>query len=301
MRIDMQLEMIRRFRGTDLSGTINHGAKGLVLTAAMAFCGASAVQAYPGGTPDYQTDVAPYCAACHTSTSEEDLSGLGDRALAELPLNKHYAAIRAGAGQYAEIPEADRAKLVELLALVDTNSTIALEYPASVQPGETFQVTVKVTGGAGPAVAVGLVDRAHRFYAKPASTLGWEVVGAPTIIGPKGPQTAWIERRPERDGRNITYVNVDDMHSSADQDKWSRAKIIFTLKAPEVLGDYPLVGAYFYGTETGTTLTTRVHPELGPLPLGGTLGKSGRVKFSTEAVISVKASPVIAPVADIAP
>lgn len=262
--------------------------------------GAAGATAYPGGTPDAQTDVAPYCAACHTSTSEEDLAGLGERAVAELPTHKHYAAIQAGAGKYAELPEADRARLIELLTAVDRNSTIALEFPAQVAPGETFQVTVKVTGGAGPAVGVGLVDRAHRFYARPASALGWEVVGAPTIIGPDGPQSGWIGRRPEREGRNVTFVNVERMRSSADEDKWSRAKIIYTLKAPVTAGDYPLVGAYFYGTETGTALSTRIHPELGPQPLGGTFGKSGRVKFSQAAVISVKPAGA-QPVAEMAP
>jgi hypothetical protein len=262
--------------------------------------GADSAAAYPGGTPDFQTDVGPYCAACHSSTAEEDLLGLGDRATAELPLNKHYAAIRAGAGKYAELSEEDRARLIELLSAVDRNSTIMLEFPAQVTPGETFQVTVKVTGGAGPAVGVGLVDRAHRFYARPASALGWEVVGAPTIIGPKGPQSTWIERRPEREGRNITFVEVDGVHSSADEDKWSRAKIIYTLKAPAAPGDYPLVGAYFYGTETGVAMSTRMHPEFGPQPLGGTLGKSGRVKFSEAAVIAVKPAEA-QPVAEIAP
>lgn len=260
---------------------------------------ATTAGAYPGGTPDFQTDVAPYCAACHASTAEGDLSGLGERATAELPETKHYAAILSGAGQYADIPEAERARLVELLSAVDRNSTIQLEYPASVAIGETFQVTVKVTGGAGPSVGIGLVDRPHRFFAKPASALGWEVVGAPTILGPKGPQTEWIERRPEREGRDVTFVNVGGVQSSADEDRWSRAKVIFTLRAPLEEGDYPLVGAYFYGTETGTALTTRSHPEYGPQPLGGALGKSGRVKFSKKAVISVK--PAAAPVADIAP
>jgi hypothetical protein len=260
--------------------------------------------AYPGGTPDFQTDVGPYCAACHSSTAEEDLSGLGERARSELAPNKHFSAILAGVGQYAELSEPDRAKLVELLSAVDRNSTIALEFPAQVTPGETFQVTVKVTGGAGPSVGIALVDRAHRFFARPASSLGWSVVGAPTIIGPKGPQSDWIERRPEREGRSITFVNVEGMRSSADEDSWSRAKIIFTLKAPAEVGDYPLVGAYFYGTETGAAMSTRVHPEFGPQPLGGTLGKSGRVKFSPEAVISVKpaeATPVAAPAGNVVP
>ena len=256
--------------------------------------------AYPGGTPDFQTDVGPFCAACHSSTAKQDLSGLGERASAELASNKHYAAIRAGAGKYSELSEEDRDRLIDLLSAVDRNSTIVLEFPAQVAPGETFQVTVKLTGGAGPSIGVGLVDRPHRFFARPASALGWEIVGAPTIIGPKGPQSNWIERRPEREGRNITFVNVEGVHSSADDDKWSRAKIIYTLKAPSAVGDYPLVGAYFYGTETAVAMSTRMHPEYGPQPLGGVLGKSGRVKFSETAIISVKpADPQ--PVAEIAP
>ena len=275
---------------------------GVALTALAGLGLSTTASAYPGGTPDFQTDVGPYCAACHASTSESDLSGLGDRATRELPETKHYSAILSGAGNYAELPEAERAKLVELLSAVDRNSTIQLEFPPAVAPGETFQVTVKVTGGAGPSVGVGLVDRPHRFFAKPASALGWEVVGAPTILGPKGPQTDWIERRPEREGRDVTFVNVDGVQSSADQDKWSRAKVIFTLRAPVTEGDYPIVGAYFYGTETGAALSTRVHPEYGPQPMGGALGKSGRVKFSKEAMITVKTpGPAPAPVADIAP
>lgn len=263
--------------------------------------GAEPASAYPGGTPDSQTDVAPYCAACHASTAETDLSGLGERAVAELPRNKHYAPIHAGTGPYSELSEPDRARLIELLSAVDHNSTIQLEHPAQVAPGELFQVTVKITGGAGPAVGVGLVDRAHRFFARPASAIGWQVVGAPSIIGPKGPQSNWIARRPERDGRGITFVNVLGIESSADSDKWSRAKVIFTLKAPSVIGEYPLVGTFFYGTETAVALSTRMHPRLGAQPLGGLAGRSGRVKFSKPAVINVKPVTEIPPVAEMAP
>ena len=105
----------------------------------------------------------------------------------------------------------------------------------------------------GPTVGVGLVDRPHRFYARPASALGWDRRrGAERSSVRRVRSTAWIERRPERDGRSITFVNVDGVHSSAEADKWSRAKVIFTLKAPSAPGDYPLVGTYFYGTETGS-------------------------------------------------
>lgn len=217
-----------------------------------------------------------------------------------MPAGQHFSAIRAGTGQYAELSAEDRGKLVELLTLIDQNSTIQLEVPAQVAPGEKFQVTVKVTGGAGPSVGVGLVDRAHRFYARPAPSVGWEVVGAPTIIGPKGPQSDWIGRRPEREGRGITFVNVEGVSSSAEANRWSRAKIIYTLRAPLTVGDFPLVGAYFYGTETGATVSTRIHPQFGEQPLGGALGKSGRIKFSKETMISVRpsdaeAQPVAAP------
>lgn len=290
---------IRSQAGNIVGYTGRRFAQVLGMAATLGLAGAAS--GYPGGTPDFQTDVGPYCAACHASTAEADLAGLGARAQAELPAAKHYASIMAGAGRYAEVPEAERAKLVELLSAVDRNSTIAIEHPAAVAPGESFQVTVKVTGGAGPSVGVGLVDKAHRFFARPASALGWEVVGAPTIIGPRGPQTQWIERRPEREGRSVTFVNVDGVQSSADQDRWSRAKVIFTLRAPLVEGDFPLVGAYFYGTETGTAMSTRVHPEYGPQPLGGTLGTSGRVKFSKPSMITVKPGGQVAPVADLAP
>jgi hypothetical protein len=268
------------------------------LGAVLIACMAGIASAYPGGTPDFQTDVAPYCAACHASTADSDLLGLGDRARSELAAHKHLASIKNGVGPYAELNEADRAKLVEWLAAVDRNSTIFLETPAQVTPGQTFQVTVKVTGGAGPSVGVALVDRAHRFFARPASAVGWQVEGAPTIIGPKGPQSDWLERRPEREGRSITFVNVEGIESNAALDKWSRAKIVFTLKAPLTVGDYPLVGAYFYGTETGNALSTRIHPKFGPQPLGGVAGTSGRIKFSDSTVISVRDGAPIQPVAD---
>ena len=245
---------------------------------------------YPGGTPDFQTDVAPFCAACHSSTALTDLEGTpGDRAEKELAESKHLALVAGGAKAYAELSDTQRRQLVELLKAVDANSTIEIEFPPQVAPGETFQITMRVAGGSGPAVGVGLVDRAHRWYARPASAVGWQVVGAPTIIGPKGsPQSDWLGRRPERAGRGITYVNVGDWKSSAEAGDWAKAKVIYTLKAPDKPGDYPLVGAFWYGTEKAIGLSTKANPMYGDQPLGGYTGKSGRVKFSTPHVISVK-------------
>ena len=43
-------------------------ARGLAaLTALLLAMFSSGADAYPGGTPDFQTDVAPFCAACHSS------------------------------------------------------------------------------------------------------------------------------------------------------------------------------------------------------------------------------------------
>jgi hypothetical protein len=258
--------------------------------AALAWAIAAPAFAYPGGTPDFQTDVAPFCAACHSSTAAADLDGAkGDRADKEIAANKHYALVSSGAKAYSGLSEAQRRQVVELLKSVDANSTIELDFPPQVAPGETFQITARITGGAGPAVGVALVDRAHRWWARPASAVGWQVVGAPTVIGPSGsPQSEWLGRRPERAGRGITYVNVTGWKSSADSGDWAKAKVIFTLKAPDKPGEYPLVGAYLYGTEKAIGLTTQSNPMYGDQPLGGYTGKSGRVKFSTSNVISVK-------------
>lgn len=251
---------------------------------------AGAAFAYPGGTPDFQTDVTPFCAACHSSVDASALEGApGDRAAKEVADQKHLAGIASGAKAYAGLSEADRAKLIELIRAVDQNSTVELDFPPSVAPGETFQVTLRLTGGAGPVVGAGLVDRANRWFAKSAETAGWAVVGAPTVIGPRGePQTTWLNRRPERIGRNITFVNVTDWKSDAVAGKWAKGKVIYTLRAPNRPGDYPLVGFYLYGTEKAIPFATQSDPMYGDQPLGGYAGKSGRVKFTDAHVVSVK-------------
>ncbi len=248
------------------------------------------VTAYPGGTPDFQTDVAPFCAACHSSLSVEALDGAGPRAEKELSSNKHLALILSGQGPYEKLSEADRATLVEQIQAVEANSKIGLiDYPPQVKAGDSFNLTVVVTGGAGPVVGVGLVDRPHRWYARPASAVGWSVVGAPTVIGPDGkPQSEWLDRRPERVGRKVTFVNVTNVESDAAAGKWGKSKVIYTLRAPDRPGDYPLVGVYLYGTEKATSIGSVMHPLYGKQPLGGSGGKSGRVKFTEPLIISVK-------------
>ncbi len=245
--------------------------------------------AYPGGTPEYQTDILPYCAACHSSLSEASLAGAGERAKKEMAERKHLALILAGENDYGKLSEEDRTNLVAHIKAVDANSKIEMEFPPQVAPGENFQVTVRVTGGAGPVVGVALVDRPHRWFARSISTVGWELVGAPTIIGPQGaPQSEWLSARPERFGRNLAYVNITGTESDAVKNVWAQSKVIFTLKAPDKPGELPLVGVYFYGTEKASPLGFENHPIYGKVTRGTYKGHSGRVRFSEAHIISVR-------------
>ena len=101
-------------------------------------------------------------------------------------------------------------------------------------------------------------------------------------------QTGWLERRPADFGRKLTFVNVTDVASDPAASKWASSRVIFTLRAPERPGNYPLVGVYFYGTEKATALGSVTHPVYGKQPLGGYGGKSGRVAFSQSLLITVK-------------
>lgn len=259
--------------------------------AALAALGLAApAGAYPGGTPSFQTDVAPFCAACHSSRDVSELAGAGERATKELAENKHLAVIRAADPRsgYAALSAADRATLIEQIQALDRASTVTLEAPDTVKAGATFRVTVKVTGGAGPVVGVALVDRAHRWYARPAPAVGWQVVAPPEIRVGGVQKTDWLDKRPESMGRNLSFVNVTGIHSDASKGEFASAEVAFTLRAPAQPGPTPLAAAYLYGTEKGSPLG-RVTDELGRVrPRGGTGGASGRVMFTPVKQIRVE-------------
>ncbi len=249
----------------------------------------AAAAAYPGGTPNFQTDVAPFCAGCHSSRSVEMLAGAGERAEKELADKKHLALILEGAKGYADLSDADRATLADQIRALDAASTIRLEAPASVARGQSFQVTVSVTGGGGPVLGVALVDRAHRWFARPAPAAGWAVAGPPVIIGPDGqPQTEWLAKRPDGLDRNLSFVNVTDVESDAAQQKWASAKVIFTLRAPDRPGSYPLAAAFLYGTEKSTLLGYTTNAVGWKEVRGGVGGSSGRVLFTPLQTIAVE-------------
>lgn len=251
---------------------------------------------YPGGTPNYQTDVAPFCAGCHSSRDAAALAGAEDLAEREVAERKHIALILAGQQGYASLSETDRQALAEQIRALDEASTVTLTAPAAVSTGQRFQVAVNVTGGAGPVVSVALVDRAHRWYAAPASSAGWSVAEPPQVKGQDGQiQTQWLSKRPESAGRNLSYVNITGVASDAVLQQWGSASVVFTLRAPDRPGSYPLAAAYLYGTETSTVLGYTTDPSGLKQPRGGLGGGSGRVLFSKVVQIQVQPAQAVAP------
>jgi hypothetical protein len=253
------------------------------VAAALASIGWSgAAFAFPGGTPLYQTDAAPYCAFCHSSLQKETLANLPpDRAATELAETKHFAVIRKGEGDYGKLTPEQREQLIQQIQALDAASTVKLTAPEKVHANETFKVTVDVTGGDGPACGVALLDGDQRLLARPAPAAGWFVVGPPTIIGQDfKQQTEWLDRRPQALGRNLSFVNVTGISSDIASKDWGRAQVIFTLRAPAVSGTYPLAAGYFYGTELATKLGTIEDPIQGRRPRGGFGGHSGRILFT---------------------
>jgi hypothetical protein len=250
----------------------------MLAVAALALAAPAA--AYPGGTPSFQTDVAPFCAGCHSSRDPAALAGAGERATKETTEQKHMAVILSGQAGYAALSEPDRKTLAEQIRALDAASTIEMKAPAQVKPGEVFQVQVKVTGGAGPVVGVGLVDRDHRWFARPAASAGWQIAAPPEITAGGAPRMDWLDRRPADMGRNLSYVNVPGIQSDAAAQRWASAEVVFTLRAPTQPGTYPLSAAYLYGTEKSTLLGYTTNT-LGQKEVrGGTAGGSGRVMFT---------------------
>lgn len=258
-----------------------------VISAALIAPGAAL--AYPGGTPSFQTDVAPFCASCHSSRSVDYLAGAGPRAEKEIAEHKHLAVILSGQKGYAKLSESDRDTLAAQIRALDEASTIAIEAPASVNGGETFEVTLRLTGGAGPVIGVGLVDAAHRWYARPATSVGWMIAAAPQIFGTDGAaQTDWLGKRPEAAGRNLSFVNVTGVSSDSAMKKWATARVVFTLRAPTAAGSYPLAAAYWYGTEKASLLGYTTNAMGRKEVRGGFGGGSGRLLFSEVLQIQVK-------------
>jgi hypothetical protein len=268
------------------------GVQACVLFTMASFALVGVAGAYPGGTPSYQTDVAPFCAGCHSSRSVDMLEGSPDRAAKETSERKHIAVVLSGQKGYSSLSEPDRLALAEQIRALDAASTVALAAPARVTTGQTFEVRISV---------ISLVDRPHRWYARPAASAGWQIAAPPKITGPDGAaQHEWLARRPDADGHNVSYVNVTDISSDPAAGKWGSASVVFTLRAPMLPGKYPLAAAYLYGTEKSSILGYTTNALGWKEPRGGMGGPSGRVLFTELYAIEVSppAMPSAAPAAE---
>lgn len=247
--------------------------------------------AYPGGTPAFVTDVAPFCAGCHSSASEAQLAGApAERIQAEQIENKHLARIRdprEGSG-YAGLTERQRADLIAGIQAIDAASTVRVLAPASVAAGSIIEVTVEAEGGGGPVVGIALVDVNHRWQARPAPAAGWQVLATPRVIGPDGgDQTRFTEGRAPGLAPGISYVNIYGLKPDVAAGKFDKVRVLYQLRAPAQPGTVTLGAVFLYGTEKAAPYGT-VETLRGPAPVGGRSSASGRVKFSPVLKIEVE-------------
>lgn len=247
--------------------------------------------AYPGGTPGYVTDVAPFCSSCHSSVSADQLAGVPEaRARAELIENKHIAKIQNPSenSPYAELTAEQRLALIEGIRAIDAASSVRVVAPQQVKAGSTVEVTIEATGGAGPVVGLGLVDSNQRYQSAPAPARGWQVIETPVVRGPDGnPQTDFTDRRAASLAPGITYVNVYGVTTDPAQNQYSNVSVTYRLRAPSLPGTYPLAAAFWYGTEKAAP-NGAVESIRGKLPRGGRGSSSGRVAFSEVLQIQVR-------------
>ena len=155
---------------------------------------ASRPGAYPGGTPRFVTNAAPYCAGCHSSVNAQQLREMpADAAAGMLPENRHYKSISGGEDRYQKLEPADRQKLLDAVKAMDANCKVELAASdTKVKPSGTFTVTVTTRGGAGPVVGVMLTDNDLRFQSGPVQCQGFLITKAPedyiTIVSGLGGQ-----------------------------------------------------------------------------------------------------------------
>ena len=82
-------------------------------------------------------------------------------------------------------------------------------------------------------------------------------------------------------------MNVPGIESNSATGAWDSAEVIFTVRAPDRPGSYPLAVSYWYGTEK-STLLGYTENALGRKDVrGGFGGGSGRVLFTPVQQIQV--------------
>lgn len=245
---------------------------------------------YPNGTPHYVTDVAPFCAACHSAVQRETMRDMAGMAEGELAVYKHLLPIKDRSEAYQKMSAEDAKALLAYIQAIDAAAKVSLEAPATAGKDGTIEVTAKFTGGTGPVVGLMLLDNNLRWESRSPSADGWVIVEAPAITGPDGhPQTKFLDHRGKGLKKNLSYVMVDGVEADVAAKRFAAGKVTWKLKAPRDAGNYTLAVAFLYGTEKGSPVGRgSVMPGVGQLPRGGFEGHSGRILFSDLKKIEVK-------------
>ena len=249
---------------------------------------AAVALADPYGPPHAVTDMAPFCASCHASTSPDQLRELpADVAARETVDGKHVTRIRTDPA-YKDLTPDDRDLLIAAVKWIDQYASVRIIAPAQARRNGRIDVTVFTRGGAGPVVGVSLVDSTLRFQARPLTSSGFKVLGPALVNGPSGkPQAQWAERRHRGSDMGLATVMIEGVQGDALAGRVDETRTTWALRVPPEPGTYTIAAAFFYGTEKGQPMGTVLTNGLAS-PRGGSSGASGRIMFSEPVKISVK-------------
>ena len=254
----------------------------------LAWLAAAVALADPYGPPHAVTDMAPFCASCHSSTNLDQLRDLpADVAAGETIEGKHLSRIKTDPA-YKDLSPQDREALIATIKWVDEQASVTIQAPSQAKRNNRIEVTVVTRGGAGPVVGVSLVDSGLRFQARPISSSGFKVIGPALVQGPDGkPQAQWAERRMRGSDMGLSTVLITGIKGDPATKRVDETRTTWVLRTPPEPGTYTIAAAFFYGTE-------KAHP-FGVLTPDGQAasperagGASGRVMFSEVVKISVK-------------
>jgi hypothetical protein len=249
---------------------------------------AAVVLADPYGPPHAVTDMAPFCASCHASTSLDQLQELpADVAAGETVEGKHLSRIKTDPA-YKDLSPQDREMLIAAVKWVDQYASVRIFAPTQARRNSRIDVTVVTRGGAGPVVGVSLVDSTLRFQARPVTSSGFRIIGPALAYGPSGkPQGRWAEQRYRGSDMGLATVMIEGVRGDALAGHVDETRTTWVLRTPPEPGTYTIAAAFFYGTEKGQPMGTVMHDgQAGPR--GGSSGASGRIMFSEPLKINVK-------------
>lgn len=248
----------------------------------------SLTHAYPNGPLWYVTDIGPYCAGCHASTSTKQIPEHPKEFAEQWTIEKKHFADIQKAQAYQDLSPDQKEQLIAAIKEVDAHAAITLDAPSSVKAGQQFAVTVTTQGGAGPVIGVALVDNDLRFQSRPIASTGFLIKAPPKIFGPDGKQQKkWNEMRYNKLDGNINFAIVFGVGADLKNKTFDSTKVQWTLRAPVDPGTYTMAAVFFYGTEKASPLGTV--EQLGrKMPKGGFLAHSGRIMFSKVHTITVR-------------